>query len=201
MGKKDVGCIYNRIVLGHFYEMLLFATTWLDLEGITLSSLGACTGSHSLAYYPVSRKGGQWVLPFYRLNVLDTNQKVPDISQGFIYMHITHLHQLHEFSRLDFCIKPKGDTSTSCYHKACLLQLLLIHSAPKCKPWVAPRDMQCPPPPDCEYMWLIHCHQSHLRSVGYCVFESVSRVQLFVTPWTVVRQAPLSVGFPWQWSR
>ena len=107
MGKKDVGCIYNRMVLGHFYEML-FATTWLDLEGITVSSLGACTGSPSLAFYPVSRRGGKWVLPFYRLNVLDTNQKVLDISQGFIYMHITPLHQLHEFSRLDFSIKRKN---------------------------------------------------------------------------------------------
>ena len=58
------------------------------------------------------------------------------------------LHPLHEFSRLDFSIKPKEprDTSSSYYYKACLLQPLLIHSAPKCKPWVAPRGVQCPPP-------------------------------------------------------
>ena len=28
-----------------------------------------------------------------------------------------------------------------------------------------------------------------------CVCESLSHVQLFVTPWTVARQAPLSMGF------
>ena len=136
MDKRDVGCIYNRKLLRHFYEMLSFATTCLDLEGIMVSSLGVCIGSHGLDCYPVNRRGGQWVLLFYRLNVLDTNQKVPNISQGFIYMHITPLHQPHEFSRLDFSIKLKepGDTSTSYYYKSCLL---LIHSAPKCKPWVA----------------------------------------------------------------
>ena len=33
--------------------------------------------------------------------------------------------------------------------------------------------------------------------------QLLSRVQLFVTPWTIVHQAPLSVGFPRQeyWSR
>ena len=31
--------------------------------------------------------------------------------------------------------------------------------------------------------------------VCVCVCYSLSRVQLFVTPWTVSRQAPLSVGF------
>ena len=35
----------------------------------------------------------------------------------------------------------------------------------------------------------------------YCA-RSLSRVQLFVTPWTVAHQAPLSMGFPRQeyWS-
>ena len=28
-----------------------------------------------------------------------------------------------------------------------------------------------------------------------CVFSGFSRVQLFATPWTVARQAPLSMGF------
>ena len=34
------------------------------------------------------------------------------------------------------------------------------------------------------------------------VFSPFSRVQLFVTLWTVARQAPLSMGFSWQeyWS-
>ena len=35
-----------------------------------------------------------------------------------------------------------------------------------------------------------------------CILSRFSRVQLFVTPWTVVHQAPLSTGFPGQeyWS-
>ena len=39
-------------------------------------------------------------------------------------------------------------------------------------------------------------------SVCVCVFGSFSHVQLFATPWTVVHQAPLSVGFSRQeyWS-
>jgi len=34
---------------------------------------------------------------------------------------------------------------------------------------------------------------------GTCV---LSHVQLFATPWTIARQPPLSMGFPWQeqWS-
>ena len=38
--------------------------------------------------------------------------------------------------------------------------------------------------------------------VTLCCAESLSRVRLFVTPWTVTRQAPLSMGFPKQeyWS-
>ena len=31
-----------------------------------------------------------------------------------------------------------------------------------------------------------------------CMFQSLSRVQLFVTLWTVAHQAPLSMGFPRQ---
>ena len=39
------------------------------------------------------------------------------------------------------------------------------------------------------------------NSVHACT-ESLSRVRLFETPWTVARQAPLSLGFPRQeyWS-
>ena len=35
-----------------------------------------------------------------------------------------------------------------------------------------------------------------------CVVQSLSRVQLFATPWTIAHQAPLSMGFPRQeyWS-
>ena len=35
-----------------------------------------------------------------------------------------------------------------------------------------------------------------------CLLSHFSRVQLFVTPWIVALQAPLSVGFSWQeyWS-
>ena len=42
---------------------------------------------------------------------------------------------------------------------------------------------------------------SHLLST-YCVAQSLSRIQLFATPWTVAHQAPLSMGFPRQeyWS-
>ena len=59
------------------------------------------------------------------------------------------------------------------------------------------------------YVWLIHfAVQQKLtqpcRST-MCVFvcvQSLSHVWLFVTPWTVARQAPLSMGFPRQedWS-
>ena len=31
-----------------------------------------------------------------------------------------------------------------------------------------------------------------------CVLKSPSHAQLFATPWTVARQAPLSLGFPRQ---
>ena len=45
---------------------------------------------------------------------------------------------------------------------------------------------------------------SFLYSVDFNVFFKLllSRVQLFVTPWTVAHQAPLSMGFPRQehWS-
>ena len=39
-------------------------------------------------------------------------------------------------------------------------------------------------------------------STSFCCFQSLSRVQLFATPWTVSRQAPLSMGFSRQeyWS-
>ena len=35
----------------------------------------------------------------------------------------------------------------------------------------------------------------HLKLMRACVLSHVSRVQLFVTPWTVALQAPLSMGF------
>ena len=40
------------------------------------------------------------------------------------------------------------------------------------------------------------------RKTSVCVLSRFSRVRLFVTPWTVARQAPLSMGFSRQesWS-
>ena len=45
------------------------------------------------------------------------------------------------------------------------------------------------------------CRKMHIRDLSMCV-QSLSRVRLFVTPWTVARQAPLSMRFPRQeyWS-
>jgi len=40
----------------------------------------------------------------------------------------------------------------------------------------------------------IHTH-THTHTHVSAVVQSVSRVQLFVTPWTVARQAPWSMGF------
>ena len=42
------------------------------------------------------------------------------------------------------------------------------------------------------------CSQETLVKLVVCVCESCSRVQLFVTLWTVAHWAPLSVGFPRQ---
>ena len=170
MDKKDVGCIYNRILLRHFYEMLLFATAWLDLEGIRVSSLGACTGPHSLAYYPVSRRGGQWVLPFYRLNVLDTNQKVPDISQGFIYMHITTCINFMNFHNWIFPSNQENQGTpppliTTKQPAAPAYSLCTRVQTLGGPTWCAMSSS-----PDCEYTRLTHCCQPHLHSVGWWVF-------------------------------
>ena len=42
----------------------------------------------------------------------------------------------------------------------------------------------------------------NMRNITLVVFQSLSHVQLFVTPWTLARQAPLSIGFTRQeyWS-
>ena len=61
------------------------------------------------------------------------------------------------------------------------------------------------------YLEHISVWPSHISSAiwpnGYCTGQDVnvcvlSHVQLFVTPWTVDCQIPLSMGFPWQesWS-
>ena len=44
------------------------------------------------------------------------------------------------------------------------------------------------------------CRYSPGRAETWC--QSLSRIQLFATPWTVAYQAPLSIGFPRQeyWS-
>ena len=48
-------------------------------------------------------------------------------------------------------------------------------------------------------IWLCVKHsvteQSYTENVHVCVLRHFSCVQLFVTPWTVARQAPLSMGF------
>lgn len=55
-------------------------------------------------------------------------------------------------------------TSPSWYYKACLPQLLVVQSVPECNPYVALKDMQCPPL-GCECVWLL----SYLSGVRYCV--------------------------------
>ena len=46
------------------------------------------------------------------------------------------------------------------------------------------------------------CVTVYLKHVSYVCAQSLSRVQLFATLWTVALQAPLSMGFPRQeyWS-
>ena len=50
--------------------------------------------------------------------------------------------------------------------------------------------------------WFISRTALQLYSVPVCVLSHFSRVQLFATPWTLARQAPLSMGFSRQkyWS-
>ena len=43
----------------------------------------------------------------------------------------------------------------------------------------------------CQFPW---CKCSHCGHLKLCCAESLSRVRLFVTPWTVAHQAPLSMG-------
>ena len=44
-----------------------------------------------------------------------------------------------------------------------------------------------------------HSAKTHVRRWLLCCAQLLSHVQLFVTPWTVARQAPLSIGLysPW----
>ena len=49
-----------------------------------------------------------------------------------------------------------------------------------------------------EYVEAVYCHPAFLTSMQSKYSKSLSRVQLFVTLWTVAHQAPLSVGFPRQ---
>lgn len=57
-----------------------------------------------------------------------------------------------------------------CSYKGFLPQLLLVHSAPECKPHVALHGVWCPPLPGCEQMQLISCCQSPLSIVRCRVF-------------------------------
>ena len=71
-------------------------------------------------------------------------------------------------------LQEPGDTSSSCYRRGCFH--IPVHFVPECIPHVALHDMQCPPPWDCERVWLIH-----LTHVGYYVLGYL---------------LPLSVGDP-----
>ena len=54
-----------------------------------------------------------------------------------------------------------------------------------------------------EYVKTVYCHPAYLTYMqSESEVKSLSRVQLFATPWTVARQAPLSMGFSRQeyWS-
>ena len=49
------------------------------------------------------------------------------------------------------------------------------------------------------FIWKNKCVHLWVSSEFYCMYTCMlSRVQLFVTPWAVARQAPLSMGFPRQ---
>ena len=54
--------------------------------------------------------------------------------------------------------------------------------------------------PDSSFVGLVECYT--ITCVRACVLSCFSRVQFFVTPWTVACQAPLSKGFSRQeyWS-
>ena len=62
----------------------------------------------------------------------------------------------------------------------------------------------CPPPsfPRGYYCFLIGIRQLYISRAGRSEVKSLSHVRLFATPWTVARQAPLSMGFSRQeyWS-
>ena len=54
-----------------------------------------------------------------------------------------------------------------------------------------------------DFVLLVICKQYNCVCVCVCVCErTLSRVQLFATPWTIAHQAPLSMNFPRQeyWS-
>ena len=53
----------------------------------------------------------------------------------------------------------------------------------------------------CPFSWILGTLMSMVLII-VCVYAVLSHVRLFVTPWTVARQAPLSMGFPRQeyWS-
>ena len=53
-----------------------------------------------------------------------------------------------------------------------------------------------------EYIKTIYCYPAYLTYMQSQSVQLLSRVQLFVTPWTVANQSPLSMGFSRQeyWS-
>lgn len=80
------------------------------------------------------------------------------------------------------------DTSPSWYYTARLSLPLVVHFVPKCNPRVALCGMQCPPPQDCEYVWLINYCWAHLSSFGLIMYSAI----------------PITLGqefFPHQWGK
>ena len=73
--------------------------------------------------------------------------------------------------------------------------------------WSWKTGEDCPDPP--ALLCISSTHGSYVISHGFTVFvfcvcvQSLSRVRLFATPWTVPRQAPLSAGLSRKefWSR
>ena len=51
-------------------------------------------------------------------------------------------------------------------------------------------------------IFIVRVYNENLNVCVYIYMLVLSRIQLYVTPWTVARQPPLSMGFSWQeyWS-
>ena len=69
-------------------------------------------------------------------------------------------------------------------------------------PWVTPEPGVAPGPSDMEVIHLLLVRVCVLKYIQHVLCWSLSRVPLFVTPWTIGCQAPLAMGYPRQeyWS-